>query len=107
MSAPVTAKRFEVRTVTDAGTAYRILLFYCPGCKMYHAPNLDPAPGRDGVWTLSGTETQPTLTPSVVYEAGTRCHSFVRDGKLHFLSDCTHLLAGQTVEPPALDRDGE
>lgn len=28
------------------------------------------------------------------------CHSFVTDGKIQFLSDCTHELAGQTVELP-------
>ena len=26
-----------------------------------------------------------------------RCHSFVRDGKIQFLNDCTHELKGQTV----------
>ena len=26
------------------------------------------------------------------------CHSFVTDGKIQFLGDCTHELAGQTVE---------
>lgn len=30
------------------------------------------------------------------------CHSFVRDGKIEFLSDCTHALAGQTVELPEI-----
>lgn len=39
-----------------------------------------------------------------------RCHSFVRDGKIEFLSDSTHKLAGQTVDLPPLpdwlkDRD--
>lgn len=28
------------------------------------------------------------------------CHSFVRNGRIEFLSDCTHELAGQTVELP-------
>jgi hypothetical protein len=28
------------------------------------------------------------------------CHSFVRDGRIEFLSDCTHRLAGQTVDLP-------
>jgi hypothetical protein len=28
------------------------------------------------------------------------CHSFVTDGKIQFLGDCTHALAGQTVELP-------
>jgi hypothetical protein len=27
----------------------------------------------------------------------TRCHIFVRDGKIQFLNDCTHELAGKTV----------
>lgn len=26
------------------------------------------------------------------------CHSFIKDGKIEFLSDCTHEMAGQTVE---------
>lgn len=30
------------------------------------------------------------------------CHSFVTDGRIQFLSDCTHALAGQTVDLPEL-----
>lgn len=30
------------------------------------------------------------------------CHSFVRAGRIEFLSDCTHALAGQTVELPEI-----
>lgn len=33
----------------------------------------------------------------------TVCHSFVTDGKIQFLSDCTHELAGQTVPLPDID----
>lgn len=29
-----------------------------------------------------------------------RCHSFVRDGQIQFLGDCTHALAGKTVPLP-------
>lgn len=28
------------------------------------------------------------------------CHSFVTDGRIQFLGDCTHALAGQTVDLP-------
>lgn len=28
------------------------------------------------------------------------CHSFVRDGRIQFLGDCTHELAGKTVDLP-------
>lgn len=30
------------------------------------------------------------------------CHSFVTDGKIQFLADCTHELAGKTVPLPDL-----
>lgn len=30
----------------------------------------------------------------------TICHSFVTDGRIQFLGDCTHALAGQTVNLP-------
>lgn len=33
--------------------------------------------------------------------AAKRCHSFVTDGRIQFLGDCTHALAGQTVDLPA------
>ena len=32
-----------------------------------------------------------------------RCHSFVRDGKIRFLADSYHELAGQTVDLPEVD----
>lgn len=32
---------------------------------------------------------------------GSCCHSFVTDGRIQFLGDCTHELAGQTVPLPA------
>lgn len=33
------------------------------------------------------------------------CHSFVTDGRIQFLGDCTHALAGQTVPLPAFDSE--
>lgn len=30
------------------------------------------------------------------------CHSFIRNGQIQFLSDCTHELANQTVELPTI-----
>lgn len=45
-----------------------------------------------------------TISPSVLVTLSTRhgqiverCHLFIRDGNLQFLSDCTHHLRGQTV----------
>lgn len=33
------------------------------------------------------------------------CHSFVTDGKIQYLGDCTHALAGQTVELPEVKEE--
>jgi len=59
-------------------------------------------------WTFNGTLDQPTLSPSILVrwrewnadgsETNHACHSFVRDGRIEFLGDCTHALAGQTVD---------
>lgn len=29
-----------------------------------------------------------------------QCHSYLRDGQLEFLADCTHALAGKTIALP-------
>ncbi|MEQ1685464.1 MAG: DUF6527 family protein [Burkholderiaceae bacterium] len=85
-------------------------------------------------WGWNGSIDKPTFTPSILVsgtemtEAGeadyaewmaaghparegkafdsrnTVCHSFVTDGRIQFLGDCTHVLAGQTVELPPWDR---
>lgn len=34
---------------------------------------------------------------------GKVCHSFVTDGRIQYLGDCTHALAGQTIDLPDWD----
>lgn len=70
--------------------------FFCPGCKCGHMF------AKDGRWTFNGDLTKPTFSPSLLYSGGHegqygRCHLFLRDGMIQFLSDCGHELAGQTV----------
>lgn len=77
------------------------LLFYCPGCEQYHAVNIkdDNRPK----WKFNGSYTDPTFSPSIlVTRPGQkfRCHSFVEKGKIRYLDDCTHKLAGKTIEIP-------
>ena len=83
---------------------------WCPGCNEYHSVCVDP-----GGWTWNGNEESPTINPSIKvsgyrekYGPGERtlCHSFVRDGRIQFLSDSAHSLAGQTVDLPDLDKEG-
>jgi hypothetical protein len=86
-------------------------LFYCEGCRMLH--------GVNDTWTFNGDFEKPTFSPSILVR-GTQpitdeehdlimagkhveprqfvCHSFVTDGDIQYLNDCTHVLAGQTVD---------
>jgi len=58
-------------------------------------------------WTFTGTLERPTYAPSQLTRYGQNagasvCHTFIRDGKIEFLGDCTHDLKGQTVPLPPL-----
>lgn len=89
------------------------LYFYCPGCKGGHAFRLNRQDGntQQPLWSWNGNMEKPTLTPSLLmYDPGpdgkqrkSICHLYVTDGKIQFLSDCQHALAGKTV--PMVDLD--
>lgn len=90
-----------------------IVEFKCPGCGWRHLINTDPV--IKPCWTFNGDLERPTITPSINawrdYTApdrpSERCHSFVTDGRIRFLGDCTHALAGQTVDLPEIARKDE
>lgn len=88
-------------------------VFFCPGCNEVHIVRTGDGPGPR--WGWNGDVDRPTFEPSVLVTTGRRvdpsfvpepgdppecCHSFVREGRIQFLGDCTHALAGQTVELP-------
>jgi hypothetical protein len=56
-------------------------------------------------WTFNGDFVSPTFSPSILVTGGEniRCHSFVEEGKIRFLDDCNHALAGKTVQLPPWD----
>lgn len=101
---------------------------YCPGCKYSHTffTNKDVI---GHVWTFNDSKDKPTFSPSMLIRGGhyaenhkpgdrcwcsyneehpgeeapfvcAVCHSFVRNGQIQFLDDCTHDLKGQTVDLP-------
>ncbi len=88
--------------------------FWCPGCDEAHNVN--------NTWEIDFDTN--TISPSVLVRSGhyanpgakecwctynekhpdkkatficSQCHSFVRNGMIEFLSDCSHKLANQTV----------
>lgn len=77
-------------------------IFYCPGCELHHFVRVG---GPSPTWRLTGVEDdKPTVKPSIRVRYGeSLCHSFVTDGKIQFLGDCTHKMANQTVEIPDFD----
>jgi hypothetical protein len=104
------------------------LAWWCPGCEAVHQVTAasDERPG----WTYNGNPEAPTFQPSVLVTSGhfaeewvgpdcwctaratrpdsapsfkcARCHTFITDGMIQFLGDCSHALAGQTVAMPDL-----
>lgn len=77
------------------------LTFFCKGCDGPHSINHGLGAGPR--WGWNGSLDKPTFTPSVLVSwnegsAAKVCHSFVTDGRIQYLGDCTHALAGQTVD---------
>lgn len=96
-----------------------LLMIWCPGCEAYHGVWTNKPNELTGAkWSFNGSFENPTFSPSILVRgtvpptddevrrilAGeaiepvpTVCHSFVREGHIEFLGDCTHPLKGQTV----------
>ena len=102
-------------------------VFYCPGCQELHpfdkrwsfdgnleAPTFLPSLRMGPYWRMppgwdpeeakargESLENDPATgrLPGAVEWA---CHLFLRTGHLEFLSDCSHELAGKTVDLPEL-----
>src|SRR3954469_14907107 len=104
---------------SEAGCDYA---FFCPGCKCGHGVWTTKRNSLNAIWTFNGNMEKPTFSPSllITWTSGDPpvtaenidewrrkpwpqtdkknvCHSFVRDGQIQFLSDCTHEYAGKTI----------
>lgn len=108
----------RAKTVEDADGKFYGVRITCPGCKGYHLLPVTWLPaGRvesphvvgKPHWTFNGDMERPTFAPSILsrYTSESKgervCHSFVREGRIEFLNDCTHALAGQTVDLPDIE----
>ncbi len=115
------------------GPGKKYLVFICPGCNDFHMVCIEPGPwkwdgnadsptftpsilirnghfashfkhGEDRCWCDYNRELVEEGKPPSKYKCVV-CHSFVRNGRIEFLADCTHELAGQTVDLPILPED--
>lgn len=84
------------------------VLFHCPGCHFAHGPWVLDG-GVRPKWAWNGSYDKPTFTPSLLVRwprwngvsyDNKICHSYVIEGRIQFLDDCTHALVGQTVDLP-------
>lgn len=82
------------------GKPYEAIVIFCPGCNETHHMGAN-------IHKWNGSVSHPTFTPSILWHCPNHkgvenytCHSFVNDGRIQFLGDSTHALAGQTVELP-------
>lgn len=98
------------------------LKIFCKGCNEKHVVRVQ----EPHAWKFNGDLEKPTITPSLLIRTGhfmtsykkgdpcwckvensgfdcKVCHSFITDGKIQYLGDCTHDLAGQTVDLPDID----
>ena len=86
--------------------------FDCPGCKQDHTVYVRHNPAikhEHYVWSFNGNLERPTFCPSLLVEweewdeekkATTQgvCHSFICNGIIEFLNDCTPGLRNKFVE---------
>ncbi len=86
------------------------LTFHCPGCGHSHVYITSWRTGasrQEPVWEFNGNLESPTFKPSLLYNgnpdpkfqnpAVPRCHLYVTNGQIQYLSDCSHALAGKTI----------
>lgn len=105
------------------------LKFLCPGCTgdgsfkrihMIHVAITGEVESGHTVgaphWSFNGDFDRPTFQPSVLASHPIEdeddkvvglytCHSFVTDGRIQYLGDCSHALKGQTVDLPEMGDD--
>lgn len=89
----------RVYTIEGQPTSFMI---DCPACGCGHK--------FDERWTFNGNLDRPTFRANMLVRwtktdpvtqlkiKDIVCHSYVTDGRIAFLSDCTHDMAGKTVD---------
>lgn len=107
-----------------------IYVFHCPGCGDVHTIQTEKSGAQHPqCWEFNEDIENPTVSPSLLVRSGHyvteyktdtcwcdyakkhpeeidsiphcyRCHFFIKNGMIQFLSDCTHPFKDKTVEIP-------
>lgn len=99
-------KSHRVMALTNNSGQQAGYLVHCPACDRGHFFDVEKPGPKGQQWKFNGNMVRPTFSPSMLVhrvQKTQQCHSFVTDGKIRYLSDCDHSLAGQTVELPVVD----
>lgn len=90
--------------LTYRGEGHEEYWFHCPGCKFDHTVIVQWGANerhRFPRWRFNNDLNEPTFEPSLLFEGDggkfPKCHFYIRQGKLEYLSDCAHELKGQTI----------
>ena len=77
-------------------------LYFCKGCGCEHAFGLK---NEGGNHNFNMDLNNPTVSPSLLENRtpSKSCHSYIRNGKIQYLNDCHHHLAGKTIELPEIE----
>lgn len=97
----------KIKFIENARVGEPDYCFECLGCGCLHGIWVSKKGYNGPAWDFNKDLEKPTINPSILVREPTPsgmkiCHSFVRDGKIQYLSDCTHDLAGQTIELPEI-----
>lgn len=96
-----------IRQVNDHGKRYEAIAFVCVGCielERGRGSGLHMIPVNTDqtspAWDWNGDLQHPTLKPSINthHPMGGICHSYITEGQIQYLEDCTHSFAGKTLD---------
>ena len=70
----------------------KTIMFFCEACDTVH--------GFNTTWKIEGPDSAPTVSPSLLVTGRSdyRCHAFIKNGHIEYLSDCSHAHAGKTLK---------
>jgi hypothetical protein len=91
----------KIRCYGEGAPGNVIYGWHCPGCGFTHEVEVPR-------WTWNRSTDKPTFYPSVVVfknDPERRCHFWIREGVIEFLSDCYHKFKSKRVTMSDIDAD--